>query len=183
MSIEELRAAFIGRCKNGIGCRTLFDHFPSLKIPGCTVSPLPAPICPTSPPVNCEPCSPELSKLPQQNCECQCLDIDLSAFKPPTLHCPEMLPCPVQPVAGPSTDLGQKLEVVVDSALLSGIASPEATSRGCLRQSRSRRRSRFVPMPISQAPSSSLVKYKIFMISIRYSQSFVLVYFYLLRLT
>lgn len=96
---------------------------------------------------------------------------------------PEMLPCPVQPVAGPSTDLGQKLEVVVDSALLSGIASPEATSRGCLRQSRSRRRSRFVPMPISQAPSSSLVKYKIFMISIRYSQSFVLVYFFLLRLT
>ena len=80
MSIEELRAAFIGRCKNGIGCRTLFDHFPSLKIPGCTVSPLPAPICPPSPPVNCEPCSTELSKLPQQNCECQCLDIDLSAL-------------------------------------------------------------------------------------------------------
>ena len=180
MSIEELRAAFIGRCKNGIGCRSLFNHFLSLKDPGCTVSPPPAPICPPCPSVNGESCSLELSRLPQQNCECQCPDIDLSVLKPPSLHCPEMPPCPVQPVvdycppspsclvSSPSdlalvllltllfsvgflmlflhvarrrrspaevatTDLGQKLEVVVDSALPSGVASPEATSRGCLR--------------------------------------------------
>ena len=196
MSLEEFRAAFIGQCKNGIGCKSLFNHF--MRNYGWKTPPS----APTCPPVNCEPCTMDLSKLPQQSCDCQCPDIDLSVLKPPTLHCPEVPVCPFYPATDdrpsvspclvsifsdlalialltfllsvglvalffrlnrkrqavkPSSELSQIPEVIVDNALPSTVSSPERPPRGCLRWSRSRRRSRSVPMLTDRAPSSFLV--------------------------
>ena len=94
MSLEEFRAAFIGQCKNGIGCKSLFNHF--MQNFGWKIPP---PSAPTCPPMDCEPCFMDLSNLPapQQTCDCQCPDIDLSVLRPPTLHCPEIPPCPLYP--------------------------------------------------------------------------------------
>ena len=73
MSLEEFRAAFIGQCKNGIGCKSLFNHF--MQNFGWKIPP---PSALTCPPVDCEPCFMDLSNLPalQQTCVCQCPDLD-----------------------------------------------------------------------------------------------------------